>query len=171
MKNSGYLSLWRWLSLGMMALLAACQTVPHQSGFNQSQVAMLEAQGFARVEDHYELGLSNRVLFAFDSSELKPEIAAMLEGLSRNLLSVGIGGVSVEGHTDSLGDANYNVKLSEDRAQSVKRALVGSGMREARIRTLGLGESDPIAPNSTEEGRQQNRRVVIIVTPADAMAL
>ena len=98
-------------------------------------------------------------------------MAAALDKLTRSLTSVGINGATVEGHTDSTGSAEYNQQLSERRAATVKAAMVAGGLPEAAVRPMGLGETDPIADNATEEGRAENRRVVIVVTPADAIAI
>lgn len=155
----------------IVALLAACQTVPPQPAFSAAQVAALESAGFQRNDGNYTLGLNNRVLFGFDSSTLKPDTLVSLGELAANLSRVGIGGARVEGHADAQGEAEYNRALSERRAIAVKDALVAGGLDDARMRTFGAGEDDPIASNDTEEGRSQNRRVVILVTPQDAMGL
>jgi OOP family OmpA-OmpF porin len=70
--------------------------------------------------------------------------------------------VVVEGHTDSVGSDAYNQKLSERRAEAVKSYLVRRGIDASRIRTRGLGETRPVASNSTEAGRAQNRRAEVI---------
>ncbi|MFA6219942.1 MAG: OmpA family protein [Erythrobacter sp.] len=154
-----------------MVLLAACQTVPQQGGFSREQVALLEREGFRRVGENYELGLNNRVLFNFDRSDLQPEMVEMLGRLGGILLDVGIHGASIEGHADAIGDAAYNHRLSEERALAVKARLVGAGMPPNSVRAYGVGEKEPIDSNGTETGRQQNRRVVIVVAPADALPL
>ena len=69
----------------------------------------------------------------------------------------------VEGNTDSKGTDEYNQKLSERRAASVKDVLVKSGIEADRLTTVGYGESRPVASNDTEEGRAKNRRVSIVV--------
>ena len=71
--------------------------------------------------------------------------------------------ILVQGHTDSRGTDEYNLELSEKRAKSVFNQLVRNGVKSDRLVTMGLGESEPIATNDTDEGRQQNRRVEIAV--------
>lgn len=152
-----------------VTLLAACQTVPDATGFTSDQVVALESAGFSRVSENYELGLDNRVLFEFDSSNLQPDAFASLGALARVLVSARIYGATVEGHTDSDGANDYNQTLSEARASAVKAQLASEGLTDERIRAFGLGETDPVASNETEIGKAQNRRVVIVITPADAM--
>lgn len=154
-----------------IAVLAACQTVSPKPAFNAKQVAALEEAGFKPAGENYELGISDRVLFGFDQSDLVPETASIIGKLAGMFVSVGIHGAAVEGHTDSTGSTAYNVSLSERRAASVKAELVRSGMASGEVRTLGVGEARPIADNATEDGRAQNRRVVIVVTPRDAVAV
>lgn len=154
----------------LLAVVAACQTVP-RSGFTAEQIATLTAEGFENVGENYELGLENRVLFAFDSDVVTSDTARMLGGLSAKLAAVGIHGAIVEGHTDDVGEEDYNQALSEKRAIAVKNALVFGGFRETDVMAHGLGEADPIESNATEEGRQENRRVVIVITPTHALPL
>lgn len=72
--------------------------------------------------------------------------------------------VVIEGHTDNIGDENFNQKLSEKRAQNVRQALIDKfGIDGSRITAIGYGEENPLASNDTEEGRQQNRRVEAVV--------
>lgn len=157
------------IALAAFATLAACQTVPKKPGFSKQQVALLTAQGFKPVGENYELGISDRVLFAVNQSELPPEGAAVVDKLAKALSGVGISGALVEGHTDSTGSEEYNQALSERRAGTVRDALARGGLAVTGVRAQGLGESDPIESNDTEEGRAQNRRVVLVVTPQDAV--
>ncbi len=73
--------------------------------------------------------------------------------------------IMIAGHTDSTGTEVYNQQISDGRALAVKNALTGQGVSSMRMNTIGYGESQPIADNSTESGRQLNRRVEIRITP------
>lgn len=146
-------------------LLAACQTMPAPKGFTPAQVATLKAEGFVETGDDWTLTINERMLFATNESALKPEQVTILEATAKNLVSVGILTARVEGHTDSTGTTAYNQTLSQARAQSVARALQTSGMRFDADQIIGRGETIPLSPNDTAEGRQDNRRVVVIVTP------
>jgi OOP family OmpA-OmpF porin len=108
-------------------------------------------------------------MFAFDSAELTDEGKASLEGYLeayrgelRPELARAYAGLIV-GYTDSTGDPDYNLDLSLRRAQSVRDYLVATGVPADKLRVIGRGEADPIAPNTTPEGRAENRRVEIIV--------
>jgi outer membrane protein OmpA-like peptidoglycan-associated protein len=156
------------IALVLIVALAACQTVPKKLSFNPKQIAALIELGFKQAGENYELGLDDRVLFEVDQSELSSAAGDVLTRLGGTLVKVGINGASVVGHTDSTGSSEYNLALSQRRAAAVKGGLVTAGMNAARIRDSGVGETQPVASNDTPEGRQQNRRVVIIVAPSDA---
>jgi len=97
-------------------------------------------------------------LFAFDKSDLTEEGKAAIEEYRKQLrpeLSIG--------HTDSVGDADYNIGLSQRRAAAVSAYLVSTGVEAAKLRDIGRGENDPIASNDTKEGQAENRRVEIVV--------
>lgn len=157
----------RWLVPIMVIMLTACQTIPEPRGFAERQVSLLEAAGFERVGENYELGLQDRLLFEVDRSEVLPAMAGQLSNLARSFSTVGIIGARIEGHADSTGAADHNARLSQRRADAVKAVLIASGLQAARIESIGLGESDPINGNDTQEGRAQNRRVVLMVRPSD----
>ncbi len=156
------------IAIMLVLALAACQTVPSKLGFSKVQVTAMADLGFQPAGDNFELGLEDRVLFAVDKSDLNPEADAVLGRLSATLLKVGIHGAGVVGHTDSTGEPDYNLSLSQRRAAAVKAGLVSAGMNAAELRDSGAGETQPVASNDSEEGRKQNRRVVIVVTPLDA---
>lgn len=147
------------------ALLAACQSMPAPSGFSPAQVAALKTEGFVEAAAGWELTLNERLLFASDQSALQSDQITRLETLARNLVAVGIITAQVEGHSDLTGGSAYNQTLSQARAQAVAAPLQAGGMRFTATQIVGRGETMPLSPNSTAEGRQDNRRVVVIVTP------
>ncbi|NPA52553.1 MAG: OmpA family protein [Aquificae bacterium] len=103
------------------------------------------------------------IYFDLDSAEVKPEYYSEIEKLAIYLKANPDVKIEIQGHTDSLGPAEYNLKLSQARAEAVKRILVEEfGIDPDRIIAKGYGESQPIASNETEEGRAKNRRVVVI---------
>lgn len=105
------------------------------------------------------------VLFPLNSSYLTDQAKRELDKLVALLDDYPGASLIVDGHTDATGTEEYNQWLSEKRAESVKKYAVGKGLSENRISTNGYGQTKPIAPNNTKEGRQQNRRVeVTIVT-------
>jgi len=102
-------------------------------------------------------------LFDFDKSVLKPEGKAKLTELAAKLKDINLEAVVATGHTDSVGKAEYNQKLSVRRAESVKDFLVANGVAADRVYTSGKGATQPVADNKTAEGRDKNRRVEIEV--------
>jgi outer membrane protein OmpA-like peptidoglycan-associated protein len=105
------------------------------------------------------------LLFDSDSAAVEPLVQADLRAVARNLLEYPDSTVAVIGHTDDTGSPEYNQGLSERRAQAVRAVLVQQGVAPVRVRAIGRGETLPVASNSTPEGRQQNRRVEIIIRP------
>lgn len=104
------------------------------------------------------------VLFATGRAELNPGTANNLNQLVTFLGKYPSRTVTIEGHTDSVGDDSYNQALSQRRADSVRSYLVQQGIDAARITTFGAGESTPAAGNDSATGRQQNRRVEVIIS-------
>jgi OOP family OmpA-OmpF porin len=103
--------------------------------------------------------LKGVVLFDFDKADIKPEAHQLLDEvvtiMKKNPEMKGV----IEGHTDSMGSEEYNQGLSERRAQAVEKYIEEHGIDADRYTIEGYGESNPIASNDTEEGRQENRRV------------
>jgi OmpA-OmpF porin, OOP family len=111
-----------------------------------------------------------RIQFAFNSAELLPASSQSLNVLGRALSDPTLGGYCfrIEGHADSIGSNGYNQRLSLQRAQAVARYLVSHFAIESnQLEILGLGEERPIADNSTEGGRNRNRRVQIVTLGVD----
>ncbi len=118
-----------------------------------------------RMGDNLTLGMPGNVTFAFDSAKLNPEFNAVLDSVGQTLVEYSKTVIQIAGHTDSTGAHAYNMKLSEQRASSVKAYLETRGVPAARMVTIGAGPDYPIAPNDTEAGRAQNRRVEITIVP------
>jgi outer membrane protein OmpA-like peptidoglycan-associated protein len=104
------------------------------------------------------------VLFDTAQYTLKPGAREKLAKLSGIILAHPGLKIAVEGHTDSIGGDEYNMKLSEDRAHAVRDYLVGEGLTSDAITAQGFGKTRPVADNSTAAGRQQNRRVELVVS-------
>lgn len=105
------------------------------------------------------------VLFQTDSAVVRADLQRDLQTLAGSLNRYPNTTVQVIGNTDNTGDAAYNQRLSEQRAQAVAQVLIASGVNYARVQTVGRGESQPVASNLTPEGRAQNRRVEFVITP------
>ncbi len=118
-----------------------------------------------RMGDNLTLSMPGNVTFAFDSAKLNPQFDPVLDKLAQTLIEYNKTVIQIAGHTDSTGSHEYNMKLSLQRADSVKAYLASHGVPAARLVTLGAGPDYPIASNDTEEGRAQNRRVEITIVP------
>ena len=106
-------------------------------------------------------GVAMNVLFKTGSHVVNPQSQRELDEWARFLM--GDRGLLIElnGHTDNLGSAEYNIDLSQRRANSVSIYLVGKGVDPQRIQVKGYGSTEPVSANSTKEGRRKNRRVEI----------
>ncbi|MEJ8569141.1 OmpA family protein [Elongatibacter sediminis] len=125
--------------------------------------AELEALKARETERGMVLTLGD-VLFDYDRSELKPGAASTLDRVAAFLKDYPERQLLIEGHTDSDGDAGYNRELSERRASAVRDALIQRGVDDQRLDAAGLGEAYPVATNDTVAGRQENRRVEIVIS-------
>lgn len=105
----------------------------------------------------------NNVFFDFDKSELQPESFVELDKLADLLKKNATVKIEIGGHTDNKGDTKYNQTLSQKRAESVVNYLVQKGIDKARLSAKGYGETQPVAPNDTEENKAKNRRTEVKV--------
>ncbi|WP_228288049.1 OmpA family protein [Thiothrix subterranea] len=106
--------------------------------------------------------LTSDTNFDFDKAILKPAGQANLDQFLAGLAGAKVSGISVTGHTDSVGSDAYNQKLSEQRASAVANYLASKGVPAAAIQATGKGESQPVADNGTKAGRAANRRVDVV---------
>lgn len=116
-----------------------------------------------RVGEGILITFDSGILFDIDSYALKSETQNNLQRLSTTLNKYDDTDVLVLGHTDSTGSDEHNQTLSEQRARSVRSYLIAQQVASSRLSTQGYGESDPLATNETVEGRQQNRRVEVVI--------
>lgn len=118
-----------------------------------------------RDGDNLILNMPANVTFPVNSAAIQPQFQETLLTVANTLSEYEKSYIDVYGHTDSTGTDQYNQSLSERRASSVANFLSNSGVQRARMETRGYGESQPVATNSTEEGRSANRRVELKVVP------
>lgn len=139
---------------------------------SKSEAEALRAQMEALQAEKTERGMVltlGDVLFDLNKADLKPAGVRTVQRLSDFMLQYGNRRVRVEGYTDSTGAESYNQDLSERRAMAVRDALTAEGIARSRIEVMGYGEAYPVATNETSAGRQQNRRVEIVISDEDGM--
>lgn len=118
-----------------------------------------------RQGDEIILNMPGNVTFGVDSADLRPEFFDVLDSVALVVDEFDQTLIEVAGHTDSTGSTAYNQQLSERRASTVARYLINRDVDERRVASAGFGEEYPIADNSSESGRQANRRVELTLVP------
>jgi outer membrane protein OmpA-like peptidoglycan-associated protein len=177
-------SRWLLLTLGLVATLAAAQAfdpdapVPPGSTFTivdlqyriEPVAGAIQALEVRETPTEIRIGLAADVLFDFDKADIRADAAPVLTKAAEIVRQHDRNRVTVEGHTDGMGAAPYNQRLSERRAAAVRRWLeTQGGVRSAAMSTRGWGATKPVAPNTKPdgsddpEGRQKNRRVEIVI--------
>jgi outer membrane protein OmpA-like peptidoglycan-associated protein len=111
------------------------------------------------LNDSVIVTLPSSILFDFNSAALNADVLPRIAKFSKTLNKYDRTKILITGYTDSIGADEYNNKLSLQRADTAKGALIRNDVEQSRIETWGLGKRHPIATNSTEEGRAENRRV------------
>jgi len=128
--------------------------------------------GAARVDkmpnNVVRITMTNQTAFDTNSTSIKPAFFSTMDKVADVVIRYGKTTLTIVGHTDNKGGVEYNQKLSEHRALSVAQYLESKDVNPVRLATLGKGESEPIASNDTETGRQANRRVEIYLEPVRA---
>jgi OmpA-OmpF porin, OOP family len=163
----------RWFfAVGMVVLLAACQPKQPQTA---APLASKPAPACANVAPGVPVGpmgcpcdMTVQLQFKSDSAELMDEDKARLDTAADTLRRLHWISGTIEGYTDATGHPEHNQKLSEARAATVRDYLLSKGVGDQRMTVVGYGETMPIADNATEEGRAQNRRVVMRRRDCDA---
>jgi outer membrane protein OmpA-like peptidoglycan-associated protein len=121
-----------------------------------------------RVGEGIAVSFPSGILYPFNSTEILPDGKDNLRQLASSLDKYPNSDVLIVGHTDSVGTDAYNLDLSQRRALAASAYLQSLGVPAARLQTQGKGESEPIASNDTEDGRQRNRRVEIAIYASEA---
>lgn len=127
----------------------------------------LEGSGVrvVREGDNIRLVMPGNITFETDSHQLRSNFGSVIESVGLVLAKYNDTTMRVTGHTDNTGSEQYNLQLSEKRAQSVANSLMSFGVAGERLYVQGSGESMPIADNSSPEGRASNRRVELYILP------
>lgn len=144
------------------AALAAAEAARAADEQAKRLAVQLEEMKATKTERGIVLTLGD-VLFDIGRSDLKPGALRTLEQLTAFLVENPDRTAIIEGHTDSVGAAAFNQRLSEERAQAVQNALIERGIAPARLSAVGFGPTKPVVGNDTAAGRQQNRRVEVIL--------
>lgn len=116
-----------------------------------------------RVGEGIQVTFESGLLFDFDSDRIRPDAAKNFQELANSLKKFGNSNLLIVGHTDSQGEDAYNMNLSQRRANSASAYLQSLGVPASRISTAGRGETEPVASNDTDAGRQLNRRVEVAI--------
>ena len=117
----------------------------------------------ARVGEGIAVTFASGLLYDFDSDVVRPDAAQNLRSLAASLAKYPNTDLLIVGHTDAVGASEYNQGLSQRRATAAANFLASQGVNPARLQAVGRGETEAIAPNDTEAGRQLNRRVEIAI--------
>jgi outer membrane protein OmpA-like peptidoglycan-associated protein len=154
--NNQLFSLNRYYEVSMMPCMFDYEKLSISAGTVSEQRSSGE-KTFKGVRETISLNVN----FEFDKFDIMPryheEIAQMANYLTKNSMLK----IIISGHTDNFGEEDYNINLSKKRAESVKAALVKLGITPGRIATIGMGETDPITPNDTDNNRFRNRRIEV----------
>jgi outer membrane protein OmpA-like peptidoglycan-associated protein len=121
-----------------------------------------------RVGEGIQVTFASGLLFDFDSDRIRSEAGTNLRNLASSLDKYPNTDLLIVGHTDSVGSDSYNLSLSERRAAAAAAYLAAQNVSRARLRTVGRGETEPVATNDTDAGRGQNRRVEVAIYANEA---
>ncbi len=149
---------------------AAGAYIGHQMDEQAAEIERdLDGASVERVGEGIKITFDSGLLFAVDKSDLQPEAKQNLDNLAVILQKYPDTNILIEGHTDSTGSDEHNMTLSRNRANSVANELAAVGVDASRFTIMAYGETQPIADNSTAEGRRLNRRVEIAIMANDKL--
>ena len=161
-KNTG--STTRGVILGAMVGGAAGAIIGHRMDRQAKEIAaQIPGAKVERVGEGIQVTFESGLLYDFDSDVVRGAARENLSTLAASLDRYPDTDLLIVGHTDDIGGETYNQDLSERRARAAAEYLASRGVERSRLRTLGLGESEPLTSNTTEDGRHQNRRVEIAI--------
>jgi outer membrane protein OmpA-like peptidoglycan-associated protein len=148
---------------------AAGAVIGHQMDQQAKEIELaIPGATVERVGEGIQVTFDSGLLYDFDSDRIKAEAATNLRNLAQSLQKYPKTDVLIVGHTDATGSDDYNMRLSQQRADAASRFLTGEGIASTRLRTSGRGELEPIMTNDTESGQAANRRIeVAIIASAD----
>lgn len=129
----------------------------------------LKGATVTRVGEGIRITFASGLLFDVDQSALTSTARTNIDELAKTLQKYPDTEVLIEGHTDADGPDDHNMDLSQQRAESVRRQLISLGVSPGRLSTVGYGESQPVADNTTTDGKAQNRRVEVAIYANDRM--
>ena len=121
-----------------------------------------------RVGEGIQVTFESGLLFDFNSDRVKPEAQKNLSNLAASLGKYPNSSLLIVGHTDAVGSDQFNQGLSERRAVSAASYLIGQGVASSRLRTMGLGESEPVAANDSDANMAKNRRIEVAIYASEA---
>ena len=144
-------------------ILAGCQAP--QGKFSPEQITAMKSYGFNETNGDWSLGLSDKILFGKNESQLRPESKDQINSMASRLAATGLKHARMDGHTDNYGEESYNKDLSLKRANVVADAWAqGASIPRSNLTTQGLGKQYPVADNKTALGRAENRRVAVVIS-------
>ncbi len=148
---------------------AAGAIIGHQMDQQAKELSQsIKGATVERVGEGIQVTFASGLLFAFDSDSILPNAGTNLRELAASLQKYPDSQLLIVGHTDNVGDASYNQRLSERRANSAAQYLAAQNVARTRLQTSGKGESEPVTTNDTDAGRSQNRRVEVAIYASEA---